>query len=69
MTDQEVLTGLLGPELSEIWKQLCDRIDEKYEMDHLSGGEVKSGNMSISSAGAEKHSAPYTLRKTGSASR
>ena len=36
MTDQEVLAGLLGPELYVTWQQLCDGIDEKYEMEHLS---------------------------------
>lgn len=37
MPDQEVLTGLLGQELCKTWKQLCDEIDEKYEMEHSSG--------------------------------
>lgn len=35
LSSKEQLTALLGEPLRNVWNQLCDRIDELYEMDRL----------------------------------
>lgn len=33
--DKQEMTTLLGESLFEVWTALCDRIDEKYDMERL----------------------------------
>lgn len=62
---QEMMLGLLGQSLFEVWEELCSTIEEKYDMEK-SWNVRKNGLTSISIVEVEKHFVVYMQNEIAS---
>lgn len=63
---QEMMLGLLGQSLFEVWEELCSTIEEKYNMEKSWNAGGKNGLTSISIVEVEKHFVVYMQNEIAS---